>query len=117
MKGLVQEYKLSVDMMLVVSDQNLADKMTCVSQRWLDMAKKRAQHVNKVCTASLGTMNPSEMMQVYQRSGHTGVRRAIYFGRSVCFPLQRPWKKRPLGPVWSSQQILCRSIVKRANWG
>lgn len=30
MKELIQEYKLSVNLVLVVSNQKLADKMTCV---------------------------------------------------------------------------------------
>lgn len=41
-KELVEQYK-SVDVMLVVSNQKLADKLTRAPQRWLDMAKKGAE--------------------------------------------------------------------------
>lgn len=43
MKELVQEYKLSDGVMLVASDNDLADKMSCLPRRWLDMATKESE--------------------------------------------------------------------------
>lgn len=40
MNELAQEHNMSVDMMLVASNQNLVDMMTRVTQSWLDMAQK-----------------------------------------------------------------------------
>lgn len=71
---LIQEYNLSVDVMLVALNQNLADRITRVLQMWLDMNKKRAEHVQEMYATSLDTMSPSQVMEVYQRVGHPGVR-------------------------------------------
>lgn len=58
MKELVQEYKMSLDVVLVASSRDVADKMTSVPQSWLDMAKKGSESV-QVYVASLDTGSPS----------------------------------------------------------
>ena len=80
-KRLVTEYGLSVDITLVTSDCNLADRLTRVPQRWYDSMKRDAEPVTTTCAASTGGLNAGQIMAIHQRSGHPGVRRTWYFVR------------------------------------
>lgn len=60
MKELVQEYELSVDMVVVASNHNLAYKMTGVPHKWHDMVQKEAEPVQQACAAFLDKMCPSQ---------------------------------------------------------
>lgn len=51
--------RIRVDVVLVGSNQNLAYKMTCVPQRWYDMAQNEAAPVKQVFAASLESMSRS----------------------------------------------------------
>lgn len=84
MKVLVQKYEPSVDMMLVTSSQNLAEKMAHVPQSWLNITKKRVKPVQQVCVASLDTMSFSQIIDVHQCSWHSGVQHTTYFTWKVC---------------------------------
>lgn len=65
MKKLVQEYKLSVNVVLDIANQNLAEKMTHIPQSMLDMNKKEAEPVQQVCVAFLDTMSSNQIMEVH----------------------------------------------------
>lgn len=49
LEKLVQEYKLSVTMMLVTSNQNQVEKFTRVLHRTYDMTKKKVEPVQLIC--------------------------------------------------------------------
>lgn len=76
-KRLVTEYDLSVDVTLVTSNCNLADRLTCVSQRWYDTIKKDFEPVLPVCAASVEEVD--EIMKIHHCSEHPGVRSMCYF--------------------------------------
>lgn len=61
------------------------------------MAKKGAEPVQQVCAAFLDTMNPSQLMEVHQRSWHPGVRRTTYFIRRVCPFMTKAMIKSAIG--------------------
>lgn len=94
---LIQEYNLSVDVMLVALNQNLANKMTRVLQMLLDMNKRGFEHVQQVYSASLDTMSPCQVMEVYQRFGHAGVRCTTYFGGRICPSVTKVTVKSGIG--------------------
>ena len=52
-RKLVMEYNLSVEVVLVTSNCNLADRLTRVPQRWYDTTKKEAEPVPLLCAASV----------------------------------------------------------------
>ena len=78
-KKLVTEYNLSVDVVLIISNCNLADRMTRVPQRWYDAMKKEAGPVPLLCAASVEAAD--KIREIHHDSGHPGVRRTYYFVR------------------------------------
>ena len=80
---LVSEYKLSIDVTLVRSNDNRADRLTRVPQRWITDGRKETEPVQRVCGAATTTMSPQEIAQVHRQSGHPGIRRTLYFSRRL----------------------------------
>ena len=62
---LVDKYSLQVDITLVQSEQNLADKLTRVPKRWIDIMKQGS--------------NPDQIHVIHRKSGHPRIRRPTYF--------------------------------------
>ena len=79
-KELVVEYKLTVDMELVRSQANRADKLIRVPQRLLDVLRKETE---PMCAASMEGQESTRIRAIHQRSGHPGVRWTLYFVRQV----------------------------------
>ena len=67
-------------MELVRSQANLADQLTKVPQRWLDVLWKETE---PVCAASMEEQKSTRIRAIHQRSGLPGVRRTLYFVRQV----------------------------------
>ena len=80
---LVKEYALVVDVALVRSNQNKADMLTRVPQRWLEAMRKEAEPVLPMCAAAADSMEPSQIRQIHSLSGHPGVKRTTYFVRKI----------------------------------
>ena len=80
---LVKEYALSMNVSLVKSSQNKADRLTRVPQRWLDAIKSNTGPVQPACTASVSSVGLDQIKIVHRQSGHPGVRRTIYFVKQI----------------------------------
>ena len=80
---LVKEYALSMNVSLVKSSQNKADRLTRVLQRWLDAIKKNTGPVQPACTASVSPVGLDQIKIVHRQSGHPGVRRTLYFVKQI----------------------------------
>ena len=80
---LVKEYVLSMNVSLVKSCQNKADRLTRVPQRWLDAIKRYTGLVQPVCTSFLSSVGLDQIKIVHRQSGHPGVRRTLYFVKQI----------------------------------
>ena len=80
---LVKEYVLSMNVSLVKSSQNKADRLTRVPQRWLDAIKRNTGPVQPACTASVSSVGLDQIKIVHRQSGHHGVRRTLYFVKQI----------------------------------
>ena len=72
-----------MNMSLVKSSQNKADRLTRAPQRWLDAIKRNNGPVQPSCTASVSSVGHDQIKIVHQQSGHPGVRRTLYFVRQM----------------------------------
>ena len=80
---LVKEYALLMNVSLVKSSQNKADRLTGVPQRWLDAIKRNTGPVLPACTASVSSFGLNQIKIVHRQSGHPGVRRTLYFVKQI----------------------------------
>ena len=80
---LVDEYGLSVDVALVRSDHNRADKLTRVPQRWLTETKQGAEPVTQGYVAAATSRDMQQIRWIHHQSGHPGIRRTLYFAKQV----------------------------------
>ena len=83
-KQLVEEYGLTIDVSLVPSNQNLADPLTRVPQRWLEKMKREVEPMPTVCIAVEEEMTSERIRELHRGSGHPGIRRTTYYARRVC---------------------------------
>ena len=70
----MKEYVLSMNVSLVKSSQNKADRLTRVPQRWLDAIKRNTGSVQPACTASVSSVGLDQIKIVHRQNGHLGVR-------------------------------------------
>ena len=80
---LVKEYALLMNVSLVKSSQNKADRLTRVLQRWLDAIKRNTGPVQPACTASVSSFGLNQIKIVHRQSSQLGVRRTLYFVRQI----------------------------------
>lgn len=74
---IVDDYKLQLDVKFVRSEENKADALTRVPQRWLTMVKE-----GQICGAVRTEDIPaSEIIRIHEISGHPGIKRTLYFCR------------------------------------
>ena len=66
---LVKEYALSMNVSLVKSGQNQADRLTRVPQRWLDAIKRNTGPVQPTCIASVSSVRLDQIKIVHRQSG------------------------------------------------
>ena len=66
----MKEYALSMNVSLVKSSQNKADRLTRVPQRWLDAIKRNTGPVQLACTASVNSVGLDQIKIAYRQSGH-----------------------------------------------
>ena len=80
---LVKEYTLSMNVSLIKSSQNKADRLTRVPQRWLDAIKRNTGPLQPACTASVSSVGLDQIKIVHRQSGDPGVRRTLYFVKQI----------------------------------
>ena len=68
---------------LVKSSQNKADRLTRVPQRWLDAIKRNTGPVQPACTASVSSVWLDQIKIVHRQSSHPGVQRTLYFVKQI----------------------------------
>ena len=78
-KCLVDEYSLQVDITLVQSEQNLADKLTRVPKWWIDIMKLGSNPLQLTCTILTDQLTPDQICVIHWKSGHPGILRTTYF--------------------------------------
>ena len=86
---LVKEYVLSMNVSLVKSSQNKADRLTRVPQRRLDAIKRNSGPVHPACTASVSSCGLNQIKIVHRQSGHPGVRWTLYFVRQIALGVSK----------------------------
>lgn len=82
LQSLVKEYGLTIDVILMKSCQNHADSLTRVPWRWMDLIKEGREPVLESCT-TVGWLDENQVADMHHQSGHPGMKRTLYFGRSV----------------------------------
>ena len=83
-KELVKKYKLTVDVMLILSTRNIADRLTRVPQWWFEAMKKENSPELLVGTVYVDKLDVSQIMTIHRGSRHLGVQRTTYFIRRIC---------------------------------
>ena len=86
LKDLVEEYHVTVDVTLVPSTLNLADRLTRVPQRWFDTMKRGNGPEPLIGATQVDELNADQILTIHRNSGHSGVRCTTYFVRKVCPP-------------------------------
>ena len=79
----IREYDLTVDVALVQSCRNRADRLTRVLCRWLDLPKEGGELALANCARVGGRLGPDQVAKVHRQSGQLGVNRTLYFARLV----------------------------------
>ena len=72
-----------MNVFLVKSSQNKADRLTRVPQRWLDAITRNTEPVQPACTVSMSTVGLDQIKIVHRLSSHPGVRRTLYFVKQI----------------------------------
>ena len=75
-----------MDVTLVPSTLNLADRLTRILQRWFDVMKRGNGPEPLMCTTHVDELNAYQILTIYWNSGHSGVWRTTYFVMKVCLP-------------------------------
>ena len=71
-KKLVEEYELTVDMVLVPSIKNMADRLTKVPQRWFTAMKMENGPKPLIGAIHVDKLNADQIMAIHRSSGHLG---------------------------------------------
>ena len=83
--ALRDEYGLALDIELVRSENNRADALTRVPQRWLGRPPGD-ELTDHVCGAAVGPLSAERTTQIHEDTGHHGIKctyRALYLSRKV----------------------------------
>ena len=80
---LVKEYTLSMNVSLVKSSQNKADRLTRVPQTWLDAIKRNTGPVQPACIASMSSVGLDQIKIVHRQNGQPGVRQTLHFVKQM----------------------------------
>ena len=98
--SIVQEYGLKIEVSFVPSEDNRADSLTRVPNKWL----KSREAADPVC-AAVQEMTPAEVARIHEAAGHPGTRRTLYFCRRVS-----PTVSRKLAQQAVQQCSSCQSL-------
>ena len=84
LKKLVEEYDLTVDVVLVPSNKNMANQLTRVPQ-WLFTAIKMENGPMPLIDAiHVDELDADQIMAIHRSSGHPRARHTTYFVRRIC---------------------------------
>ena len=70
-KGLVDEYSLQINITLVQSEQNLADKLTRVPKRWIDIMKQGSNPPQLTCAVFTDQLTPEQIHIIHRKRINT----------------------------------------------
>ena len=120
--ALVEEYGLDVSVSLVPSNENKADVLTRVPERWL----KANDTPMDVC-AALGDTVYEQVKRVHHDVGHPGIRRTLYFARKRDVTVSRQQVREvvqncdvcksidPAPVKWSKGELSVRRVWQRVG--
>ena len=114
LQQLIHEYVLQVDVTFIALEQNLADELTQVPKRWLDLIKHRSNSSLLICTALTVQLTPEQIRAIHQQCGHSGIRCTTYFCHRICSSttkaivrsiVQTCKECQSIGPVEKSEEL------------
>ena len=73
-----------MDVVLVPSNKNMADRLTRVPQRWFTTMKMENRPKSLIGAIHVDELNADQVMAMHRSSGHPGVQRTTYFVRRIC---------------------------------
>ena len=105
LKKLVEEYELTVDMVLVPSNKNMADRLMRVPQRCFTALKMENGPKPLISTINVDELNADQIMAIHRCSGHPEVRCTTYF-------IRRIWPATPRAAIKMAIRMCeeCQSI-------
>ena len=62
---LMKKYVLSMDVILVKSNQNKTDQLIRVPQRWIDAIRRNSEPLQPACTASTSSVGSDQIRTVH----------------------------------------------------
>ena len=83
LRSLAKEYGLTIDVKLMKSCQNCTDSLTRVSRRWMNLLKEGKELVLESFAIVGRRLDEDQVADIHHQSGHLGVKRTLYFTRSV----------------------------------
>ena len=105
LKELVKEYALTVDVTLVPSTQNIADRLTRVPQRWFEAMKKENGLESLIGAAHANKLDASQIIAIHRGSGNPGVRCTTYFVWRICTTIAKAAVKAAIRMCEECQSI------------
>ena len=75
---------MTVDMVLVPSNKNMADQLMRVPQRWFIAMKMENGPKPLISAILMDELNADQIIAIHRSSGHLGMQCTIYFIRRIC---------------------------------
>ena len=73
-----------MNVVLIPSNKNMADRLTRVPQRWFTVMKMENGPKPLIGAIHGDELNADQIIAIHRSSGHPGVRRTTYFVRRIC---------------------------------
>ena len=73
-----------MDVVLVPSNKNMANRLTRVPQSWFTTMKMENGPKLLISAIHVDELNADQIMAIHRSSGHQGVRHTTYFIRRIC---------------------------------
>ena len=105
LKKPVEEYELTVDVVLVPSNKNMADRLTRVPQRCFTAMKMKNGPKPLIGAIHVDELNAEKIMAIHRSSGHPGLRRTTYFVRRISPATPRAASKMAIRTCEECQSI------------
>ena len=94
-----------LDMVLVLSNNNMADRLMKVPQRWFTSMKMENGPKPLIGTIQVDELNANQIMAIHRSSGHPGVQRTTYFVRRIYLATPRAAVKMAIRTRGECQSI------------
>ena len=79
LQQLICEYGVQVNVTFVASGQNLADALTRVPKKWLELIRHKSDSPPLMCATMMVQLIPEQIRTIYEKCGHPGIKCTIYF--------------------------------------